>query len=198
MCLWRTWRAPWYAAFDREGDAPPACERSVPVDRGMDFATDAEWMDAALAEAAAAGCAGEVPVGALIVRDGRVIGRSHNRREELADPTAHAEILALRAAAAATGAWRLDGATMYVTLEPCPMCAGALVLARVARLVYGAADPKAGAAGTLYDIVRDQRLNHRLQVTAGVRAEACSEQLRAFFRARRPGAGNFAEGCPSG
>jgi tRNA(adenine34) deaminase len=146
---------------------------------------DARWMDVALAEAAAAAEAGEVPVGAVIVRGGELLARARNRREETADPTAHAEVLALRQAAAALGSWRLDGATLYVTLEPCPMCAGALVLARVGTLVYGAADPKAGAAGTLYDIVRDGRLNHRLEVRAGVRAAESTALLRAFFRERR-------------
>jgi tRNA(adenine34) deaminase len=146
---------------------------------------DARWMDVALAEAARAAQAGEVPVGCVIVREGRELARGRNARETLDDPTAHAEVLALRAAAAAAGTWRLEGATAYVTLEPCAMCAGALVLARVRRLVYGAADPKAGAAGSLFDIVRDPRLNHRLEVSAGVGAAASGELLRAFFRDRR-------------
>ncbi|HVB10132.1 MAG TPA: tRNA adenosine(34) deaminase TadA [Bacillota bacterium] len=150
---------------------------------------DQHWMDVALAEALAAGAAGEVPVGCVIVRDGAELGRGRNRRQELADPTAHAEILALRGAGATCGTWHLDGATLFVTLEPCPMCAGALVLARIARLVYGAADPKAGAAGSLFDIVRDCRLNHRLEVAAGVGAEASAALLRAFFRSRRGSAG---------
>ena len=142
-------------------------------------------MAAALREAVLAAEEDEVPVGAVVVKDGHVIGRGHNRREALNDPTAHAEMLALTAAAEAVGSWRLDGATMYVTLEPCPMCAGALVNARVARLVYGAIDPKAGACGTLYDIPRDSRLNHRMEVTAGVRAEECGEILTSYFRAKR-------------
>jgi tRNA(adenine34) deaminase len=146
---------------------------------------DERWMGVALAEAAAAGQAGEVPVGCVIVREGTRLASGRNRRQELADPTAHAEILALRAAAAGAGSWRLDGATIYVTLEPCPMCAGALVLARVRRLVFGAADPKAGAAGSLIDIVRDARLNHRLEVASGVRGQECGAVLRAFFRQRR-------------
>jgi tRNA(adenine34) deaminase len=146
---------------------------------------DARWMAAALDLAAAAAQAGEVPVGCVVVREGAALGMGRNRREELADPTAHAEILALRAAAATAGTWHLEGATAYVTLEPCAMCAGALVLARVRRLVYGAADPKAGAAGSLFDIVRDPRLNHRLEVVAGVGAEASGELLRSFFRERR-------------
>ena len=148
-------------------------------------AADERWMGVALTEAAAAGHAGEVPVGCVVVRDGITLATGRNRRQALADPTAHAEILALRAAAAAAGTWHLDGATLYVTLEPCPMCAGALMLARVRRLVFGAADPKAGAAGSLMDIVRDPRLNHRLEVTAGVRAAECGEVLRVFFRERR-------------
>jgi tRNA(adenine34) deaminase len=146
---------------------------------------DDGFMAVALREAARAAEEDEVPVGAVVVKDGRVIGRGHNERERLADPTAHAEMIALTAAAQAVGSWRLDGAVMYVTLEPCPMCAGALVNARVERLVYGATDPKAGACGTLYDIPRDSRLNHRLEVTAGVRAEECGEILTSYFRAKR-------------
>ncbi|MCW2531301.1 MAG: CMP/dCMP deaminase zinc-binding protein, partial [Blastococcus sp.] len=117
--------------------------------------------------------------------DGAVLGAACNRREADGDPTAHAEVLALRQAAAALGTWRLEGCTLVVTLEPCTMCAGALVLARVARLVYGADDAKAGAAGSLWDVVRDRRLNHRPEVTAGVRAEESATLLRAFFRAQR-------------
>ena len=129
---------------------------------------------------------GDVPVGALVVdADGAVVGSGHNDREGAGDPTAHAEVLALRAAAAATGSWRLTGCTLVVTLEPCTMCAGALVLARVDRVVYGAADPKAGAAGSLWDVVRDRRLNHRPEVVAGVLADECSAVLRAFFEGRR-------------
>ncbi len=124
-------------------------------------------------------------MGALVVLDGEVIGRGGNRRERTGDPTAHAELVALRQAARRVGRWRLGGATMYVTLEPCAMCAGALVLARVARLVWGAADPKAGACGSLYNIVQDARLNHRLEVVGGVLAEECGEVLRAFFRPLR-------------
>ncbi len=139
----------------------------------------------ALREAAAAASQGEVPVGAVVVRDGRVIGRAHNMRETLRDPTAHAEMIALTQAAEAIEAWRLDGAVVYVTLEPCCMCAGALVLARVSRLLYGAADPKAGACGTLYNIVCDPRLNHCVEVTAGVMAEESRELLQQFFRQRR-------------
>lgn len=147
--------------------------------------TDRKWMSAALDEARAAPAHGDVPAGCVIVREGRVIARGHNRREADRDPTAHAELLALRAAAAAVGAWRLTGCTVYATLEPCPMCAGALVLARVDRLVYGCADPKAGACGTLYDLPEDGRLNHRVAVTAGILADDCGTLLRTFFQARR-------------
>ena len=143
-------------------------------------------MAAALELARRAPDHGDVPVGAVVVAaDGTVVGRGHNDREGAGDPTAHAEVLALRAAAASTGAWRLTGCTLVVTLEPCTMCAGALVLARVDRVVYGAADPKAGAAGSLWDVVRDRRLNHRPEVVAGVLADECSAVLRAFFEGRR-------------
>jgi tRNA(adenine34) deaminase len=127
----------------------------------------------------------DVPIGAVVARDEEVLGRAGNQRERLGDPTAHAEILAMREASAAMGGWRLDGCTLYVTLEPCAMCAGAIVLARVPRLVYGAADPKAGFAGSLGDLLRDARLNHRAEVTAGVLAEESGDLLRAFFRTRR-------------
>jgi len=128
---------------------------------------------------------GDVPVGAVVARDEEVLGRAGNQRERLADPTAHAEMLAIREASRAVGSWRLDGCTLYVTLEPCAMCAGALVLARIDRLVFGAEDPKAGFAGSLGDLVRDPRLNHRVEVVAGVLADECGEVLRAFFRDRR-------------
>ncbi len=127
----------------------------------------------------------DVPVGALVVRGGHVIGRGWNQREKLQDPTAHAEMIALTAAAAEVGCWRLDDCTMYVTLEPCAMCAGALVLARVPRLVYGAPDEKAGACGSLFTITQDPRLNHRVETVAGVLAEPGAELLREFFRRRR-------------
>ncbi|HOL17670.1 MAG TPA: tRNA adenosine(34) deaminase TadA [Bacillota bacterium] len=142
-------------------------------------------MKLALQEAAKAAHLGEVPIGAVLVKDGSVLAADHNRREQLSDATAHAELLVIRKAGQLLGGWRLTGTTLYVTLEPCPMCAGALVQARVERLVFGAADPKGGAAGTLYDIVRDERLNHRLQVTPGVLEEECALQLRHFFRNRR-------------
>lgn len=128
---------------------------------------------------------GDVPIGAVIVYENKIIARAYNQREQLADPTAHAEIIALTQAAAAFENWRLHGCTIYVTLEPCPMCAGALVLARLDRLVFGCEDPKAGACGSLYNIVEDKRLNHRLNVTSGVLAEKCSEQLQSFFQKKR-------------
>src|SRR5438132_13618340 len=146
---------------------------------------DETFMAEALAEARRAAAEGEGPIGAVLVVDGRIAGRGRNARERLRDPTAHAEILALQQAAKELGRWRLTGATMYATLEPCPMCAGALVNARVDRLVYGVADPKAGAAGTLFDILRDERLNHRVAVESGVLGEECGALLRDFFRARR-------------
>lgn len=127
----------------------------------------------------------DVPVGAVVVRRGRIIGRGFNQREHLRDPTAHAEMIAITAAAAEVGQWRLEGCTLYVTLEPCAMCAGAMVLARLDRLVFGAFDPKAGACGSLYAITQDQRLNHRPITVGGVLAEPCGELLRDFFRRRR-------------
>jgi tRNA(adenine34) deaminase len=143
-------------------------------------------MHSALAEAAAAGADGDVPVGAVVVGpSGAVLGSGRNRREADADPTAHAELLAIRAAAAAIGGWRLTGCTLVVTLEPCTMCAGAAVLARVDRLVFGALDPKAGAVASLWDVVRDRRLNHRPEVVSGVLADECAALLRDWFRTRR-------------
>ncbi len=145
-------------------------------------------MQLALAEAALAADTGDVPVGAVVVdTGGRVIGQGHNGREALADPTAHAELVAIRCAARARGSWRLDGCTLAVTLEPCTMCAGAVVLARLDRLVYGAIDVKAGAVGSLWDVVRDRRLNHRPEVVGGVLAEECSRVLSEFFRDQRGG-----------
>lgn len=142
-------------------------------------------MDVALEEARAALGHGDVPVGAVVTRDGEELARGHNRREVDRDPTAHAELLAIRRAAAALGSWRLEGCTLYVTLEPCTMCAGAVVLARVPTVVFGAEDPKAGAAGALWDVLDDPRLNHRCEVVTGVRAEEAGHLLRTFFRARR-------------
>lgn len=149
---------------------------------------DETFMRVALAEADAAAAQGDVPVGAIVVdAEGVIVARGRNRRELEQDPTAHAEVDALRAASRSKGAWRLQGATVYATLEPCPMCAGALVNARVARLVYGCADPKAGAIDTLFTIGRDARLNHRFEVTSGVLAAEAAALLRAFFVARRRG-----------
>ncbi len=151
---------------------------------------DAEIMTRALAEADLAASAREVPVGCVIVDAiGRELGRGRNAREGLGDPTAHAEILAIRAAATAVGGWRLEGATAYVTLEPCAMCAGALVLARVARVVFGCADPKAGALTTMFGIGRDARLNHRFEMTQGVLADECAQRLRTFFAGLRSAPG---------
>jgi tRNA(adenine34) deaminase len=142
-------------------------------------------MGAALEEAEAALAHGDVPVGAVVLVDGHVVARRHNERELAGDPTAHAAVLALRDAAAATGSWRLEGTTVVVTLEPCAMCAGALVAARVERIVFGAADPKAGACGSLYNLCADPRLNHEVEVVAGIRADECSAYLTAFFARRR-------------
>ncbi|MDY0087419.1 MAG: tRNA adenosine(34) deaminase TadA [Coriobacteriia bacterium] len=147
--------------------------------------TDEMYMAMALEEARAAQAVGEVPIGAVVVCEGAVVARGHNRREVDADPSAHAEFIAIREAAQRLGRWRLSDCTVYVTLEPCPMCAGLMHQARVARCVYGADDPKAGALGTLYDLSSDVRLNHRFEVTRGVYGEACSEMLTAFFRERR-------------
>jgi tRNA(adenine34) deaminase len=146
---------------------------------------DQYWMKQALAEARRAADLGEVPIGAVVVRDGEVVGRGHNRREVDGDPLAHAELLALREAALRVGGWRLSGCTMVVTLEPCPMCAGALVASRIDRLVYGAADPKAGYCGSLGNLVQDARLNHRLEVSSGVLAEESAVLLRGFFSSLR-------------
>lgn len=146
---------------------------------------DASGMEAALREARASAAEDEVPVGCVIVRDGLVVGRGHNRTEGLQDATAHAEILAIGAASNALDSWRLEGCTLYVTLEPCAMCAGAIVLARVARLVYGASDPKAGACGSVLDVIREPRLNHRVEVTSGVMAEDCGTLLKEFFARKR-------------
>jgi tRNA(adenine34) deaminase len=149
--------------------------------------TDREAMLEALALAREGAAAGEVPVGAIALHGGRVVGRGRNRREADRDPTAHAEMQALREAAAELGRWRLSGVTLVVTLEPCAMCAGAMVLARIDRLVYGAADPKAGAAGSVLDLSSHTRLNHRFAVERGLLAEECGALLRDFFRGRRGG-----------
>src|SRR3954453_14201148 len=146
---------------------------------------DLRGMEAAMQEARLALAHDDVPIGAVVVLDGSIIGRGHNERERREDPTAHAEVLALREAAAALRSWRVLDATLYVTLEPCTMCAGAIVLARVPRVVYGCADPKAGAAGSVLDVLAEPRLNHRPEVVGGVLADECAELLRSFFRARR-------------
>jgi len=143
------------------------------------------WMREALAEAQQAAATGEIPVGAVVVWQGRIIGRGRNRKEAWADPTAHAELLALREAGQARGGWRLSGATLYCTLEPCCMCAGALVNARVETLVYAVADPKTGAAGSVYDLVRSPWLNHRLRVISGVLAEEARALMQSFFQGLR-------------
>jgi tRNA(adenine34) deaminase len=149
--------------------------------------TDEEAMAIALSEAAVAAAEGEVPVGAIAVVGDEVMSRAHNQREQLSDPTAHAEVLALRSAAATLGTWRLSTVTLYVTLEPCPMCAGALLAARVGRLVFGAPDPKAGACGSLYNLCVDPRLNHEIDISPGVLAEQASRLLSDFFSDRRLG-----------
>jgi len=150
-----------------------------------DRTADAHFMGLAIAEARRAAEHGDVPIGAVVVRAGEVVGAGRNERELLQDPTAHAEVLALRAAAAAGGSWRVLDATLYVTLEPCAMCAGAIVLARVPRVVFGTTDPKAGAAGSVLDVLAEPRLNHRPVVTGGVLAADCAALLRDFFAARR-------------
>ncbi len=156
-------------------------------------AEDERFLEAALAEARAAEDDGEVPIGAVVVFRGRIIGRGRNRVEATQDPTAHAEIIAIGAAAQALKSWRLDDATLYVTLEPCHMCAGAAVQARLTRLVYGARDPKAGACGSLAMVPQDLRLNHRVEVVSGVLAEECGTLLAQFFKKRRPVANNRLE-----
>jgi tRNA(adenine34) deaminase len=147
------------------------------------------WMELALEQARQAASVGEVPVGAVVVHEGQVIGAAHNRRELDQDPLAHAEMLALGQAARSLGSWRLVGTALYVTLEPCPMCAGALVNARVETLVYGCDDPKAGAVRSLFALCEDVRLNHRVQVVRGVQAEACAGLLKSFFATLRGGEG---------
>ncbi len=142
-------------------------------------------MRLALAEAEAAAADGEVPVGCLVVHDGRIIGRGRNARQRLKDPTAHAEMVAITAAASALGDWRLEGCTLYVTLEPCPMCMGACLNARIPRVVYGASEPKAGACGSIVDLRAPPGFNHRVEVLGGILAPACAELLVRFFRSRR-------------
>ena len=151
------------------------------------MSTTDEWMRAALAEARLALSSGDVPIAALVLdASGNSLGRGHNERELTGDPTAHAEIVAIRAAAAATGSWHLENTTLVVTLEPCAMCAGAILQARIPRVVFGAWDEKAGAVGSVLDVLRDRRLPHRVEVIAGVREEECAALLRDFFGALRP------------
>jgi tRNA(adenine34) deaminase len=149
------------------------------------FAMDDHFMGLALREARHALQHGDVPIGAVVVHEGEIIGAAHNERELRQDPTAHAEVLALREASRSLGSWRVLDSVLYVTLEPCAMCAGAIVLARVPRVVYGCTDPKAGAAGSVLDVLAEPRLNHRPEVVPGVLAEEAAELLRSFFRARR-------------
>jgi tRNA(adenine34) deaminase len=147
--------------------------------------THETWMKLAIEEANKAGAIGEVPIGAIVVKDGEVIGRGHNLRETGMDPTAHAEMIAIREASQHLNAWRLSGCTLYVTLEPCPMCAGAIVQGRVDHVVYGAMDPKAGCAGTLFNLLEEPRFNHQPTVLAGILEQECGDLLRDFFRALR-------------
>jgi tRNA(adenine34) deaminase len=155
---------------------PPIGSLAVDLHKAMGLALD---------EAQAAVGHGDVPVGAVVLRDGKVVARRHNEREATGDPTAHAEILALRDAAQAAGTWRLEGHTLVVTLEPCPMCAGALLAGRIDRVVFGAVDPKAGACGSLYNLCADPRLNHEIEVVGGLRADESARRLSEFFASRR-------------
>jgi tRNA(adenine34) deaminase len=173
-------------------DHPPSAPGSAGGSRtNLELAAHEQFMRDALREAQIAFDEDEVPIGAIVVHTDpatgqqRVLGAAHNQREQLHDPTAHAEMIAITQAAEALGNWRLEGCTLYVTLEPCPMCAGAIVLARIPRVVYGAADPKAGAVSTLYHLLDDHRLNHRSEVVPGVLAEPCGEILSRFFRGKR-------------
>jgi tRNA(adenine34) deaminase len=152
----------------------------------MDRDLDAQYMDLALAQAKKAAAAGEVPIGAIVVLDGAVAAHAYNQPITLRDPSAHAEILAMREAARVAGNYRLTGAVLYSTIEPCTMCAGAMIHARIARLVFGAADPRAGAAGSIYNVLTDPRLNHQIAVFRGIRNDECSALLRDFFAQRRP------------
>jgi tRNA(adenine34) deaminase len=170
---------------------------SDPLTADLLAENDRAMMERALQEARRAAEAGEVPVGAVVALGSEVIGRAHNQREVLQDPTAHAEILAITQAASALGSWRLTGATLYVTLEPCAMCAGAIVLGRIDRLVYGADDPRAGACGSVLDVLACEALNHRVTVERGLLAGPCGEVLRDFFRERRRRAGPSGPTPPS-
>ena len=163
--------------------------RNIPVYIGR-MTEDERWMESALREAEQAKKRKEVPIGAVIVHNGRIIGKGYNQIESLQDPTAHAEMIAITAASAGLGSRRLEGCTLYVTLEPCAMCAGAVVLARIPRLVFGAYDPKAGACGTLFNVVQDSRLNHRSELVGGILQERCGALLAEFFLALRGNGGN--------
>ncbi len=165
--------------------AAPRRSEFIVQDLGQTWQDDERWMREALRAAEAALARDEVPVGCVIVHAGRIVGRAHNQREMLHDPTAHAEMIAITQAAEALTSWRLGGCTLYVTLEPCAMCAGAMVLGRIDRLVYGAADPKAGAVASVFRLLDDERLNHRVQVTADVLAEECGALLSEFFGSKR-------------
>jgi tRNA(adenine34) deaminase len=167
------------------GDLADACRYGLPTGPGGQ--PHLRWMRLALDEARAAAEEDEVPVGAVVVASGRVVASAHNQREQLSDPTAHAEMIALTQAAAALGSWRLEGCTLYVTLEPCPMCAGAILQARVPVVVWGAPDPKAGAVETLYRLFDDPRLNHRVDHVGHVLADECGRVLSDFFRGKRKG-----------
>ncbi len=156
----------------------------------MDESIDSQWMARALDEAHAAAAAGEVPVGAVVVRAGELLAQARNGPIGASDPTAHAEVVALRRAAAAVGNYRLPGSTLYVTLEPCVMCIGAIMHARVERLVFGASDPRTGAAGSVFNLAAAPALNHRVSVAGGVLGDRCGDELRAFFRERRRGTGS--------
>lgn len=158
---------------------------SISIDTSPIASDDSVWMSRALELAAEAARGGEVPVGALIVRGGEVLAEGHNRTVTDSDPCAHAEVVVMRAAGAGLGDWRLTGSTLYVTLEPCAMCCGAIVLARIPRVVYGAPDPKSGMAGSLGNLLQDPALNHRAEITSGVHADAAGALLREFFRDRR-------------
>ncbi len=167
------------------------CEENGNLERITD--EDLGWMRVALAQGEVALEEGEVPIGAVVVKEGRVLAADHNRTEGDRDPTAHAEILAIREAAGVLGGWRLLETTIYVTVEPCPMCVGAIIQARIPRVVFGADDPKAGAAGSLYNILQDRRFNHRAEVVGGIMGKASAELLRRFFRNlrdRRPDGGD--------
>jgi tRNA(adenine34) deaminase len=171
---------------DRDGgETAPGFSSFILHPSSLDALDGPAYMHLALEEAEQALREDEVPIGAVIVREDRVIARAHNQREQLHDPTAHAEMIAITQAAEAMRSWRLNGCTLYVTLEPCPMCAGAIVQARIPVVVYGATDPKAGAVRSLYQLLEDQRLNHRCQVVSGVLAAACGEMLTRFFRQQR-------------